>query len=179
VAQIQDGLDTIEDDIFDGLGDKHRLFFLMLDRITLNFSPYNGMGLYYPQQAADAVPMTLENASYRDMDEIVSVPAQYVGITNAELQQQFGMSFGGALLPADAAPAPGIVGGLVGTMTAQSGAIPEFFEEEDLDFFMEDCDEEEDCDDDYFDDEDEDWYFDEDCDPEFDECEDDWEHEDD
>lgn len=118
---------TLSGEVQDGIEDsdvgKHPLFFLMPDRITLDFGPYQGQGLYFDEQRADFTPMTEEDAQLPESD-VAAVPAEYVGLTNQQLIERFGLSFGGALLPGDAAPAPNIVGGQVGTAAPPPTSFP-------------------------------------------------------
>ena len=52
----------------------------------------------------------------------------YIGLTNADLQARFGLSFGGALPPADASSAPWLDGGVVGRPAAAPTSYPELVE---------------------------------------------------
>jgi hypothetical protein len=104
VGQTQTGLDD------DG-ANKIPLFFLQPDRITLNFGPYTNEGLYYDQQRADFIPMLPANATLED----VTVRNRFVNKTNQQLNNQYGWSFGGAILPAGATTIPEVVGGKIGT----------------------------------------------------------------
>lgn len=101
-------------------GLKETLFFVQPDRITLDFGPYQDMGLYYNEQAADYIPMTEENAvlsSDEDEDEFIAVPAELVNKTNQQLKNEYEVHFGAAFIPQGAMAQPGIAGGKVGEKT--------------------------------------------------------------
>lgn len=102
---VQTGLES------DGV-DKFLLYFLLPDRITLDFGPYDGVALYYAEQAADFVPVTEENKK-TEVDE-EQVPQEYVGLSNEQLMSRYGLSFGGELLPTGSEPSTDVVGGLIG-----------------------------------------------------------------
>ena len=79
------------------------------DRITLSQPGQAKVGLFFEEQAANYVPVP-EDSEYADV-----VARQMVGLTNSQLQQRFGTSFGGAILPAGAAKNSVIAsGGYVG-----------------------------------------------------------------
>ncbi|MEM7532370.1 MAG: G8 domain-containing protein [Chloroflexota bacterium] len=113
----------VQDDVGNDDGDKDPLFFLQPDRITLNFAPYNGQGLFYDEQRPDFIPMTAENVTSAEGAE--PVPSQYLDKTNQQLLTAYGLSFGGALLPGDATAVTGIVGGQVGTAASAPTTFPE------------------------------------------------------
>jgi hypothetical protein len=80
------------------------LFIPILTRIDT--VSYRGQQLYFPEQAADYVPLP-EDASGR-------VPEELIGKTNKELWEHYGLAFAGTLPPADAHEEPRIHG-LVGS----------------------------------------------------------------
>lgn len=71
------------------------------DRATVDFGPYSNQRLYYREQAADYVPFPVAGDG---------IPEDYIGLTNDELQSQFGVSIGGAIAPDNAITDPLIVG---------------------------------------------------------------------
>jgi hypothetical protein len=75
--------------------------FFVKDRILLNFGPYPNQQLYFATQAASYVPFPALRPD---------VPSQYIGLTNQQLWNQFGLALGGAILPGNVYTAPGIVG---------------------------------------------------------------------
>ncbi len=75
-------------------------WFLMTDQVSLD-----GQGLYYDQQAASHVPLTSDLHG----DSRAPVPTEFVGLTNHQLQDQYGTSFGGEVTPADAQSADMVV----------------------------------------------------------------------
>jgi hypothetical protein len=71
------------------------------DVVTLNFGPFANKRLYYLQQASDAVPFLWP------MD---GLPIAYVGLTNQQLWDQFGVALGGAVAPDGSYTVPQIEG---------------------------------------------------------------------
>lgn len=82
---------------------------LIPDRIVFADAEDGEIGLYFDQQAPDFVPVP-EGSEQADR----FIP-DFVGLTNAELQAAFGVSFGGALAPDDASPLPGLENAMAGT----------------------------------------------------------------
>lgn len=77
----------------------------------------NGRTTYVEESAPDYVPFPDEDSlsginNIESMDE-VNDETNLVGLTNAEMQDQYGISIGGALLPDDAVSEPWIEGSLV------------------------------------------------------------------
>ncbi|TQV85898.1 G8 domain-containing protein [Aliikangiella coralliicola] len=106
---------------------KESLFFLMPDRITLDFGTFDNQGLFYNQQVPEFIPMLAENATYTTTSgEQHHIASQYVGLMNQQLKDQFQLQFGGAYLPNDAKPVTGIVGGQVGTAADAPTVFPPF-----------------------------------------------------
>ncbi len=97
--------------IVDGVED----WFFLSDRVLLNFGEHAGKQLYYEAQAADFLlfPEQPEQASPDDPG--FDVDEQFLEKTNQQLLDEFGMSFGGALLPDDAVGAPPNIIGLLGS----------------------------------------------------------------
>ena len=81
-------------------------WFLLSDRIT-----FDGQGVYFEQQAADHVPLvTLDQSQL-----VAPVSNEFVGLTNQQLQDTYGTSFGGAITPSDATASSFISGGHIGS----------------------------------------------------------------
>jgi hypothetical protein len=75
--------------------------FFVKDTITLNFGLFVNQQLYFESQTANYVPFPV---SRPDM------PAQYIGLTNQQLWNNFGIALGGGIAPWNAFTVPGIVG---------------------------------------------------------------------
>jgi hypothetical protein len=71
------------------------------DVVMLNFGPFANKRLYYPQQAAGAVPFP---------SPIDGLPSQYVGLTNQQLWDLYGVALGGTVAPAGAYTVSQIIG---------------------------------------------------------------------
>lgn len=71
------------------------------DIVTLDFGPFDNKRLYYPQQGASAVPFPLA---------IDGLPAEYVGLTNQQLWDLYGVALGGAVAPVGSYTVPEIIG---------------------------------------------------------------------
>ncbi len=71
------------------------------DQILLDFGDFDRQRLYFEKQRSDAVPFP-EAGPF--------IPDEFVGKTNAELQREFGLAFGGALAPENARIDPAIRG---------------------------------------------------------------------
>ncbi|MEM9336636.1 MAG: G8 domain-containing protein [Patescibacteria group bacterium] len=85
------------------------------DRIVLDIPGYRNQGLYFYPQAADFVPVPEGG----ELSEFVR--SELVGLTNAELQADFGISFSDAVAPTSAYEAPQIEGGVVGPAIPSAG----------------------------------------------------------
>ncbi len=103
----------------DGSGVKMPTYFLLPDDITLNFGPFNNSRLYFDQQTPDFVPVPtadlLRPLTY-DEENIFPeriTPTKFLGLTNQQLRDQFGMSFGGGFIPENAQSHVMITGGQV------------------------------------------------------------------
>ncbi|MEM9219821.1 MAG: G8 domain-containing protein, partial [Cyanobacteria bacterium P01_F01_bin.150] len=77
------------------------------DRITLD-----GQGLFFNQQRADFIPFPSRLAEDGSLE---GIPNGYIGKTNQQLFDEFGVAVGGAVLPADAKNAGFVRGGVIGT----------------------------------------------------------------
>jgi hypothetical protein len=71
------------------------------DIVMLDFGPYANKRIYYPQQAAAAVPF---------LSPIEGLPSEYVGLTNQLLFELHGVALGGAVAPIGSYTLPEIVG---------------------------------------------------------------------
>lgn len=89
-------------------------FFLLPDYITLN-----GQGLYFEAQAANFVP-----APTRTEEFSTDVPANYFGLTNQQLQDLAGLSFGGVVAPSNSTQNPLMEGALIGSPAPAVRAFP-------------------------------------------------------
>jgi hypothetical protein len=76
-------------------------FIFSLDVVTLDFGPYDNRRVYYTLQEADAVPVT---------EMIQYMPIEYVGLTNQELWDRYGVALGGEIAPAGAQAVATIIG---------------------------------------------------------------------
>jgi Ca2+-binding RTX toxin-like protein len=77
---------------------------LLPDTVTVNYGALVNKQLYYTAQLASYIPFPVA---------AINVPPSYVGLTNQQLDDQFGVSIGGAIAPADAHAVPSILGGVV------------------------------------------------------------------
>ncbi len=85
------------------------------DLIRLGTVKYQGKQVYYLEQAADVVPFPAgEAADY--------IPEEFIGKTNQQLWNEFGLAVGGAIAPQDAITDPAIRG-LIGDPASY---LPEF-----------------------------------------------------
>jgi hypothetical protein len=75
--------------------------FLHQDLVLLNFGPFLNQRLYNVMQHANAIPFPVQRED---------TPPGYVGLTNQQLWDQFGVAFGGAIAPGNAFTVPYIVG---------------------------------------------------------------------
>ena len=91
--------------------------FLMTNRVTLN-----GQQLYHFEQFEDIVPTEGEIS-----EEPGPVPASMIGLTNQQLMDRFGSSFGGAIVPEDAQEVGWLEGGLVGSIAPPAPASPPLY----------------------------------------------------
>ena len=98
------------------LVDSSDQWFLYYDHITLNYGDFTGQQLFHLEQVADYVPFPEQPEQVTPDDPGGEVPEEFLGLTNAEMQEQFGVSLGGVVATPDAVDAPddGIVG-LVGS----------------------------------------------------------------
>jgi hypothetical protein len=109
--------------------DSFEQWFGLTDHVILNNAGFNGEQLFYPEQAADHVLFPRQPAPPVDPDPEnadARIPGRFIGLTNAELRDQFGFSFGGTLPATDAADHPGDrIVGLIGTAVPDPFPLPE------------------------------------------------------
>jgi Ca2+-binding RTX toxin-like protein len=74
---------------------------LLNDVVMLNFGPFVNQQLYYTQQTGDFVVFPQPSEG---------VPAEYIGLTNRELWDQFGVALGGQIAPSNVYTVEGIEG---------------------------------------------------------------------
>ena len=101
-------------------------WFLMTDTVSLN-----GQGLYFNEQAASHVPLTEDLRE----DSRAPVPTEFVGLTNQQLEDTYGTSFGGEITPADAQTVSWLTGGVVGSLAEPGQTAPPLYEMRDADTF--------------------------------------------
>ena len=94
-------------------------WFLMTDTVTLD-----GQGLYFNEQAASHVPLTEDNRS----ETRVPAPAEFVGLTNQQLQDRYGTSFAGEITPEDAQSVSWLSGGVVGSLPSPGQTEPPLYD---------------------------------------------------
>ncbi|MEM7311864.1 MAG: G8 domain-containing protein [Planctomycetota bacterium] len=88
------------------------------DRIVLNSPGYENVGLFFEPQSADFVPVP-------EGSELAGfVDSELVDLTNAQLQDQFEISFSDAVTPTGASFAPIVDGGMVGDPLPQFDCLP-------------------------------------------------------
>jgi hypothetical protein len=84
-----------------GRSDEPVDIFFVKDIVLLNYGPFANQQLYSLAQAANYIPFpTLR----------LDAPSAYIGLTNQQLLDRFGVSFGGVIAPANAFTATNIVG---------------------------------------------------------------------
>ena len=88
--------------------------FLLDDQVLLDFGPYRNQQLYFFEQSADHVLFNESPEQLTPDDPGPTVGEEFIGVTNAEIRNRLGKSFGGALAPDDARELDRI-SGLVGS----------------------------------------------------------------
>ena len=116
-GEVQNGLEGNEEH----LAAKYPLFFLMPDRITLNYGSYQNKGLYFAEQSSDFVPMSSNNAS---SPLGVTTPSQYVGKSNQTLYSEFGLRMGSSSIAKDATESPLVKNGFLGSASTEAVVMP-------------------------------------------------------
>lgn len=71
------------------------------DRVLLDFGPYKSRRVFYFEQRADFIPFPEDDGL---------VDPRYIGLTNRQLWDRFGLAIGGQLAPSSAREVPGITG---------------------------------------------------------------------
>jgi hypothetical protein len=75
--------------------------FLINDVVLLNYGVFVNQRLYGTMQQANAIPFPSARAD---------IPTNYVGLTNQQLWNSYGVAFGGAIVPSNAITVPNITG---------------------------------------------------------------------
>jgi Ca2+-binding RTX toxin-like protein len=75
--------------------------FFAHDSIVLNYGLFRNQRLYFEAQKANYIPFPVPRSD---------MPSQYIGLTNQELWNQFGVALGGEIAPATAIAYPNIIG---------------------------------------------------------------------
>ena len=88
--------------------------FLLDDQVLLDFGAYQNQQLYFYEQAPEHIIFPEPPDQLTPDDPGPTVGQEFVGVTNAEIHAGLGSSFGGALLPDDAAEYERILG-LIGS----------------------------------------------------------------
>lgn len=92
--------------------------FLLPDRITVENASGDSVGLYFAEQAGDYVPIQ------RGSELAGLLPDGVAGLSNAEMQARFGVSWGDALIPDGAMRTDSVSGGIVGAPAPAFYAFP-------------------------------------------------------
>ena len=101
--------------------DKHPLYFMLPDRIVLNYENYSNQRLYFDAQASTFIPIL---PSYEQSPEGQIIPSQFVNLSNQQLMNNFQMSFGGDILPTSAISQANITGGKMDTHSNHPQNMP-------------------------------------------------------
>ena len=109
---------------FSSPGDKFPAYFLLPDKIILDYGPYNNQRLFFDEQAADYTPLPIDADPYTFEEDERVILAQFATKTNLKLQSDYQMSFGGTLLPANASTVQGIIGGKIHPWQNETLNIP-------------------------------------------------------
>lgn len=93
-------------------------YFMLPDDIRLNFGPFNNTKIYFDHQHPDTIPATTATKYPLGLDPMnlfadQITPDQYLNKTNQQLNDQYGASFGGELLPATVVNHPMIINGKI------------------------------------------------------------------
>ena len=86
---------------------RFRVLNLVVDRVDDSSHKVGQISAAESLILAGFVPITPRNRGRGEE----AIPRRFVNKTNRQLQDAYGSSFGGRLLPAEAVPVPGIVGG--------------------------------------------------------------------
>jgi hypothetical protein len=106
--------------------DKYPAYFLLPDKILLNYGEYDNQRLYFDEQAADHKPIPFDGHPYTmEEDEPERyVLERFVAKTNTELKAEFDMSFAGEIMPEDAQRVSNISGGKIKAWEPKSMNVP-------------------------------------------------------
>lgn len=114
----------------DGSGVKMPAYFLLPDDITFNFGPFNNSKIYFDEQRPDFIPVPtadlLKPLGF-PQDQILPeriTPNKFLNLSNQQLKTQFGSSFGGSFIPADAQVHTMITGGKATNVSSTSNQAP-------------------------------------------------------
>lgn len=83
--------------------------------VTLQYGQYTNHRLYFPVQQASAVPFPVA---------IAGVPAQYIGLTQQQLHDRYGLAIAGEIAPGDAVTNATLTG-LISATGRQSYRAPQ------------------------------------------------------
>ena len=108
---FSDSVDIRMEASFSPPEDKFPLFFLLPDKIVLNYGPHRERRLYFDEQAANYRPLPSDSEPYTFFEEERYILPEFAGKTNQQLQADYRMSFGGSILPEGAAISSTIIGG--------------------------------------------------------------------
>jgi hypothetical protein len=101
--------------------DPNLLFFPNVVRIDTE--KYPGQQLYYPDQAADYVPLKTEASGKFRSSAKGHVPEELIGKTNRELWEKYGLAIAGGVAPAEARTVPKIEGLIGKPSTYRPGSV--------------------------------------------------------
>ncbi|MEM8507280.1 MAG: G8 domain-containing protein [Bacteroidota bacterium] len=93
--------------------DKYPAYFLLPDKIVLNYGNYQNQRLFFDEQAPEYTPLPVDAAPCTFFEETRYILPEFAGKNNQQLQKEYQMSFGGSLLPTDAVAVPEIMGGKI------------------------------------------------------------------
>ena len=121
-------IDIRMDASFTNPDNKFPAYFLLPDKIILDYGSYSNQRLYFDEQAASYIPLPSDSEPYTIFDEERYILGQFATKSNQQLQNDYNMSFGGSLLPADAINDPGILGGKIRAWQNESMNVPKCIE---------------------------------------------------
>jgi hypothetical protein len=75
--------------------------FFVKDTIILNYGQFQNQQLFFNEQHANYIPFPTARPD---------MPSQYIGLTNQQLWNQFGIALGGGVAPSNAVNVSGIIG---------------------------------------------------------------------
>ncbi|MEM8927590.1 MAG: G8 domain-containing protein [Bacteroidota bacterium] len=104
--------------------DKYPAYFLLPDKIILNYGDYQNQRLFFDEQAPAYTPLPMDTEPYTFFEERRYILPEFAGKNNQQLQNEYQMSFGGSLLPEDAVAVPEILGGKIREWQSETLNIP-------------------------------------------------------